>query len=386
MGVIKDYHGPNGELARGPPCLDCRAGAACAEAGAGALRAFFVLGISSPGEHGRGAPLQRRAPLGSTHYFHELLFLWAISCAMSAVEKVKTGLDECRMLALGAQVLIGFQFQAVFQPRFADLPFSSKLAQVGGLLLLLTSLGILIVPSTQHIIAERLRATRRMERILTRCLDMSLLPLAAALALDVGMVIRITAGDRWAIASGGFVFVTATGLWFAWALLASRNGMEERMAAAQRKSEETPLAKQIDQMLTEARTVLPGAQALLGFQLTVFLAESFAKLSVPLKSAHVAALLLVALTVLLLMTPAVYHRVVYAGEDSHDVLRVGARTLTLATIPLSVALALDTYVVCAHGLGAPVAAAWIGASVFGALFAAWLVYPILARFLRRAAP
>ena len=48
--------------------------------------------------------------------------------------------------------------------------------------------------------------------------------------------------------------------------------------ASQRQSEETPLPKQIDQMLTEARTILPGAQALLGFQLTVFLTESFERL------------------------------------------------------------------------------------------------------------
>jgi hypothetical protein len=60
---------------------------------------------------------------------------------MSSVEKVKIGLDECRMLALGAQVLIGFQFQGVFQPGFVELPPSSKVAQIGGLLLLLASLG-----------------------------------------------------------------------------------------------------------------------------------------------------------------------------------------------------------------------------------------------------
>ncbi|MDB5648686.1 MAG: hypothetical protein JWL62_206 [Hyphomicrobiales bacterium] len=117
----------------------------------------------------------------------------------------------------------------------------------------------------------------------------------------------------------------------------------------------------------------------------MFLAESFAGLSDGLKAAHIAALLLVAITVLLLMTPAVYHRIVYAGEDTKDVLRVGSRTVTLATGPLSAALGLDTYVVCAHALDNPVAAAWIGASVFCGLVAAWLVYPILARVTRRTA-
>ena len=68
---------------------------------------------------------------------------------MSTVEKVKIGLNECRMLGLGAQVLIGFQFQGVFQPRFSKLPTSSHIAQIGGLVLLLARLGALIVPSTQ---------------------------------------------------------------------------------------------------------------------------------------------------------------------------------------------------------------------------------------------
>ena len=122
------------------------------------------------------------------------------------------------MLALGAQVLIGFQFQGVFQPGFAGLPTSSKMAQIAGLLLLLTSLAALLIPTTQHVLAERMRASRRIEAILTRCLDISLLPLAAALALDVDIALRTSAGDAWAFALALIVFVAAAGLWVGWAL------------------------------------------------------------------------------------------------------------------------------------------------------------------------
>jgi len=41
------------------------------------------------------------------------------------------------------------------------------------------------------------------------------------------------------------------------------------------KDQQVPLAKKIDQMLTEARVILPGAQALLGFQLAVILTQAF---------------------------------------------------------------------------------------------------------------
>ena len=51
--------------------------------------------------------------------------------------KLKTALDESRLLILGAQVLFGFQFQSVFQELFAEVPRTSQLVQCAGLLLLL---------------------------------------------------------------------------------------------------------------------------------------------------------------------------------------------------------------------------------------------------------
>ena len=44
------------------------------------------------------------------------------------------------------------------------------------------------------------------------------------------------------------------------------------------EDEKVPLPKKIDQMLTEARVIVPGAQALLGFQLAVVLTQSFDEL------------------------------------------------------------------------------------------------------------
>ena len=56
-------------------------------------------------------------------------------------------------------------------------------------------------------------------------------------------------------------------------------------------------------------------------------------------------LLLVALAVVLLMTPAAYHRIVYAGEDTEDMHQVGSALVTAATAPLALGLAGDVYVV-----------------------------------------
>src|SRR4051794_19750652 len=59
----------------------------------------------------------------------------------------------------------------------------------------------------------------------------------------------------------------------------------------------TPLHAKIEQMLTEARVILPGAQALFGFQLAIVLTQSFEQLPSASRIVHVASLFLVALAV-----------------------------------------------------------------------------------------
>jgi hypothetical protein len=86
----------------------------------------------------------------------------------------------------------------------------------------------------------------------------------------------------------------------------------------------TPLSAKVEQMLTEARVIIPGAQALLGFQLTVTLTRAFEQIPFESKLAHAAALCCIALSVILLMAPAALHRISFAGEDSADFLKVGS--------------------------------------------------------------
>jgi hypothetical protein len=59
---------------------------------------------------------------------------------MSLSKKVKTALDETRLLILGAQVLFGFQLNGAFQEGFADLSQSSKLMTCLGQTLMVLSI------------------------------------------------------------------------------------------------------------------------------------------------------------------------------------------------------------------------------------------------------
>ena len=63
---------------------------------------------------------------------------------MDLTKKTKISLDETRMLILGAQILVGFQFNAVFQQDFAQLPPASRGLDGIALVLMLVSVALLI--------------------------------------------------------------------------------------------------------------------------------------------------------------------------------------------------------------------------------------------------
>ena len=58
------------------------------------------------------------------------------------------------------------------------------------------------------------------------------------------------------------------------------------MGRQEPEHEHTSLETKIEQMLTEARVILPGAQALLGFQLVITFSDAFEKLSFTSKVVH----------------------------------------------------------------------------------------------------
>src|SRR5215213_8314756 len=79
----------------------------------------------------------------------------------SLKDKVQKVLSENRTLVLGAQILLGFQYQAVFRPKFDDLPALGKTLEVVALALLLCTILCLIAPSSFHRISEAGESTRR---------------------------------------------------------------------------------------------------------------------------------------------------------------------------------------------------------------------------------
>jgi hypothetical protein len=300
-------------------------------------------------------------------------------------DKAENALNETRMLVLGAQVLVGFNFQSTFQPGFEKLPADAQHLKLLGLGLMLLAVGLLLAPCAFHQIVERGNDSHRLIAFTGRIAAFALLPFAFGIGIELYIASVIALGPLFAVPLGLVGLVFALFFWYGLERWRKRHeGHTERAMTGAQIDEvhQTPLHTRIEQMLTEARVVLPGAQALLGFQLAIVVTEAFETLPTASKLAHAAALALIALTVILLMAPAAYHRIVYAGEDTEAFHRVGSRFVMSATVPLALGLAADVYVVIAK-IGESAAAGLIAAgSALALLLGLWHVFPILAR--RRA--
>jgi hypothetical protein len=302
--------------------------------------------------------------------------------------KVKTALDETRTLMLGAQILLGFQFHGAFQERFDALSPPAKITDAAALLLMLTSIGLLIAPSAFHRIVDRGESTGRTLVATSLCATASLLPFAIALGIDLSIALMRTVQNAGlGIVAGGSFALMGLAAWYGlgWIMRRHQGAAERRQAGSDRGvTEATPLHIRIEQMLTEARVILPGAQALLGFQLAIVLTDTFEKLPSLPRLLHAAALLFVALSVALLITPAALHRIVWAGEDTEAVLRIGGQITILALLPLAMGMAADSFVVLSRVLGSMGPAAVTAPVVLLCLIGLWFGWPFVARLQRRS--
>ena len=99
-------------------------------------------------------------------------------------------------------------------------------------------------------------------------------------------------------------------------------------------------------MLDECRMILPGIQALFGFQLvTVFEPSFWEKFSHPERLLHLAAIAFVAVAVALVMAPAAYHRQAERDSISRDFILLASRLLLLSMAPLVIGMCLDFYLI-----------------------------------------
>ena len=291
----------------------------------------------------------------------------------SLQKKLKTALDETRLLLLGGQILLGFQFHGVFQESFGELSSLARGLDAVALLLMVTTLGLLIAPSMQHRIVEEGRTSQRIFRVTGYMAGAALLPFAISLGIDHYAVVERLFGPAAGYIAGAGFFVLALVFWYGLEYLVRR--AKETPMPESEKEEHTSLSTKIEEMLTEARVVLPGVQALLGFQLAVTLTRAFEALPYSSKLVHAAALMLVALAVILLIAPAAFHRIAFSGEDTEEFHRIGSWFIVAATVPLAGGIAGDVYVAVGKITGTSILGLAAALAVMIVLIGLWYAQP-----------
>ncbi len=142
------------------------------------------------------------------------------------------------------------------------------------------------------------------------------------------------------------------------------------------RKEELSLDAAAAHLLEECRMVLPGIQALFGFQLIAFFNQGFGeKLSHTQQLLHLSALVLTTLAMALVMTPAALHRQAEPTSVSERFLWMASNMVLAGMLPLALAVGLDAYVVASIVFDHDAVAAALAVLLVAVFIFLWLVLP-----------
>ncbi|HZQ98028.1 MAG TPA: DUF6328 family protein [Chloroflexota bacterium] len=300
-------------------------------------------------------------------------------------DQVDTALNEARTLVLVVHILVGFGLEAPFGQRFPSLPWSSQEAKLAGLALQLVALALLLWPCAYHRIVLRAEDVPELKQFVTGVLGLALMPFAIGVAIELYVAAAAIVGNPAGLAIGLGGAVAALACWYGLPELDRRRDPRPEPQEDNEMPEPTDVQTKVKNVLTELRVVIPGAQALLGFQLAGVLTDAFDKLPAVSKEVHLASLVLLALAVLLMMTPPAYHRIAERGEDTVHFERFASRVMLISMVPLAFGIAGDVYVVYAKVTGSATAGAVAGALLLVGFLGMWFGYTWFRR-LTGAAP
>ena len=161
--------------------------------------------------------------------------------------------------------------------------------------------------------------------------------------------------------------------------LFNKNGILTGLAPETKSSmerQELSLNEAATHVLEECRTVVPGMQALFGFQLiAVFSATFEQQLSAAERMLHLAAIVLVTIAIVLVMAPAALHRQTEPMAISQRFIDISSRLLMSSMAPLAFGICLDVYVIARIIAGSRGVAGVIAAFLFGIFLVFWVLMP-----------
>lgn len=256
-------------------------------------------------------------------------------------KRLKDLLDETRLAMLGTQLLMGLQYRAAFADAFDNLPITFRRLDGIALVLILIAAACLLATPAFHQIAESGHATARIIMRASNHLKFALLPLSLAIGINLAIAMA-PAGGLFLSLGAGLAFTLAA--WTVWFGIPFQSALRRHREIPRMEDKTQSLETRIKQALTELRVILPGAQALFGFQFTAVLTQSFQRLPPASQAVHMVSLALVAIAVILLIAPVAYHRIAARGHAEEGVLRYAVGMMLPALGLLSLGLVGDCYV------------------------------------------
>jgi hypothetical protein len=140
--------------------------------------------------------------------------------------------------------------------------------------------------------------------------------------------------------------------------------------------EELSLNDAATHVLEECRTVVPGMQALFGFQLIAVFNTTFSdSLTSAERIVHLAAIVLVTIAIVLVMAPAAVHRHMNPRSITFRFIVISSRLLMASMVPLAIGICLDVYLVARLIVGSATIASVIAVPLFAVFIVFWLLLP-----------
>jgi len=144
-------------------------------------------------------------------------------------------------------------------------------------------------------------------------------------------------------------------------------------------SEPETLKEELTNIIEECRMVLPGMQALFGFQTIAVFNQRFQELPAIGAAAHLLSLVLVAVAIAFNMAPAAYHRIAEPGRVSRRMIKRSSACICAAMLTLMLGFALEMFVVFDLATGKQTLSLAIALLVFVVIAIAWFAFPLFVR-------
>jgi hypothetical protein len=144
--------------------------------------------------------------LGWTQPHEPAAAIFTKPVSTSLEKKVQDALNESRILVLGVQVLLSFQYTSVLENAFVKLPFISQALELVTLALLLLTFGLLVSPIPYHLLVWRSEDSEDVQTFVSTILEIALLPFAIALSIDVYISVQPVTDKLIAIVIGAAIF------------------------------------------------------------------------------------------------------------------------------------------------------------------------------------